>query len=463
MLTLIVHILSLHIIDDMDNEAYAEQLVAEVERRNPGQSAFHQAVREAIGDLAAVVAEHGEYRDAGILERLLEPERVLRFRVTWTDDAGKVRVNRGYRVQFSSALGPYKGGLRFDPSVEPGLLKFLGFEQTLKNGLTGLPMGGAKGGADFSPRDHSAGEVMRFCQAFMTELRHHIGFDLDVPAGDIGVGAREIGYLVGQYRRLQPAEPSALTGKPLVLGGSPVRSEATGWGCVYFAEHALEHAGRSLDGATCTVSGAGNVALHTAGKLVSRGARVVTLSDSGGTVHAPDGLDEEALSLATRIKRAQRGRLADFAEETGLAYHEGERPWSVPCDVAFPCATQNELGEKDARALADAGCALVCEGANMPCTSDATRVLKDAGVLHAPGKAANAGGVAISGLEMSQNAMRTTWSSEEVDDRLQTIMRSIFETCVEHGEGKEGVDYRRGANVGGFRRVADAMLRAGVA
>jgi len=394
----------------MANAIDIDELLDQVERRNPGQPDFHQAVREAARDLVPLVNDRAEYRDARVLERLLEPDRVVQFRVCWQDDDGGVQINRGYRVQFCNAIGPYKGGLRFHETVEPGTLKFLGFEQTLKNSLTGLPMGGAKGGADFSTRGRSEAEVMRFCQAFMTQLHHYIGEGVDIPAGDIGVGLREVGFLFGQYKRLMGAFEAALTGKPLASGGSHVRSEATGWGCAYFAQHALSQAGADLEGKTAVVSGSGNVALHAAGKLRSLGARVVSLSDSDGTVHVPDGLDDEQLEAAKRIKLEERGRISAFAEELQLEYHEGATPWKIPCDLAFPCATQNELGEKDARELIDNGCELVCEGANMPCTAEASELFSKALVLHAPGKAANAGGVAISGLEITQNAMRMRWS-----------------------------------------------------
>lgn len=436
--------------------------MAHVERRNPGQSEFHQAVREAARDLVPLVNDRAEYRDARVLERLVEPDRVVQFRVCWQDDAGRVQINRGYRVQFCNAVGPYKGGLRFHASVEPGTLKFLAFEQTLKNSLTDLPMGGAKGGADFSTRGRSEAEVMRFCQAFVTQLHHYIGEDVDIPAGDIGVGLREVGFLFGQYKRLIGAFEGALTGKPLASGGSHIRSEATGWGCAYFAQNVLSQAGADLDGKTAVVSGSGNVALHAASKLRALGARVISLSDSDGTVHAPDGFDDEQIEGARRIKQEERGRISAFAEEFGLEYRKGATPRRIPCDLAFPCATQNEIGEKDARELIENGCELVCEGSNMPCTAEASDLFSKADVTHAPGKAANAGGVAISGLEITQNAMRMRWSRQEVDARLQDIMRTIHETCVEHGERDGGIDYRRGANVGGFIKVADALVHGGI-
>ncbi len=441
----------------MDLETFMQDL----ERRAPGEKLFHQAVREALRDLIPVVEERADYRDARILERLTEPDRVIAFRVCWQDDAGEIRVSRGYRVQYNGAIGPYKGGLRFAPDVDLATFKFLGFEQTLKNSLTGLPLGGAKGGAVFDPRGRSDAEIMRFCQAFMNELHHHIGPDRDVPAGDIGVGAREIGYLFGQYRQLTHRFEGALTGKRIAFGGSAVRTEATGWGCVYFATHVLEQAGRAIDGLSCVISGAGNVALYAAQKLLERGARVIALSDSTGTVHDPDGLDEEKLAWLMELKQRRRGSLEEYAEEFGAEHRPDAKPWQIECDAAFPCATQNEIGEKDARQLVRSGCALVVEGANMPTTAEATAVLREAGILHAPGKAANAGGVAISGLEMTQNSLGRQWGDERVEEELEVIMRGIHERCVEHGEREGGVDYVRGANRSGFVKVADAMTSFG--
>ena len=435
-----------------------ESFMERVERRNPGEREFQQAVAEIARDLIPLVNERDDYLEARLLERLVEPDRVIGFRVCWEDDEGRVRINRGYRVQFSNAIGCYKGGLRFDPSVSPGILKFLGLEQTLKNSLTSLPMGGAKGGADFDPRQRSPREIMRFCQAFMTELHHHIGEDLDVPAGDIGVGVREVGALFGQYKRLVRRFQGALTGKPRETGGSHVREEATGWGCVYFAQKVFEREGESLEGKTCVVSGSGNVALHAASKLREVGARVVSLSDSSGVVHDPDGLDDEKLEYLMDLKLERRGRLSDYAEEYGVEYRSGEKPWGIACDAAFPCATQNELDEEDARTLIGSGCRLVCEGANMPTTAHAADAFRESKVIHAPGKAANAGGVAISGLELTQNSLRLQWSHEELDQRLKSLMGDIHDTCVEHG----GDDYVRGANVGGFIRVGDAMLQSGI-
>ena len=444
----------------MDVEEFMDGLV----RRNPDETEFHQAVQEVVESVLPLVEEMPEYREARVLERLTEADRVLMFRVAWEDDAGEIQVNRGYRVQFNNAIGPYKGGLRFDPTVNLSIMKFLGFEQTLKNALTTLPMGGAKGGADFDPRGRSDDEMLRFCQAFMTELHRHIGKDVDVPAGDIGVGTREIGYLFGQYKRITNEWAGVLTGKGLDFGGSLIRAEATGYGCVYFARELLEEIGETLEGQTCVVSGAGNVAQYAAEKLIQLGARVVTLSDRGGFVHLPEGFDEERLAWVIEHKTAGDGSLADFAGEFGVEFHEGERPWGVPCDIAFPCATQNEIDGDDAETLLDNGTTAVVEGANMPATYEASKLFRAARVLHAPGKAANAGGVAISGLEMTQNAMRMRWSREEVDQRLQRIIRGIHGQCVEYGrDGEEGwIDYVSGANVAGFLRVANAMLAYGV-
>jgi glutamate dehydrogenase (NADP+) len=395
------------------------------------------------------VLEHREYAEARILERMTEPDRIVIFRVAWEDDAGNVRVNRAWRVQFNNAIGPYKGGLRFHPTVNQSILKFLGFEQCFKNALTGLPMGGAKGGANFNPKGKSDREVMRFCQALMTELHRHIGEDIDVPAGDIGVGAREISYLFGQYRRIANRFTGILTGKERTFGGSLVRM--------------LEHVDDTLDGKVCAISGAGNVAIYTAGKALELGAKVVTLSDSGGTIHDTDGIDADKLAFVRDLKEERRGRISEYAEKYGCEYLEGEKPWRVGCDVAFPCATQNELDEDDAQALAGDGCQAVVEGANMPTTREAIEVLHEREVLFGPGKAANAGGVAVSGLEQSQNALRIPWDREQVDERLQGIMAEIHAQCVESGSDGDGaVDYVRGANLAGFKHVADAMLAQGI-
>ncbi len=439
-----------------------EHFMRSVEVRSPSEPEFLQAVREVARDVLPLVADRQDYRDAQILERLAEADRAIFFRVAWVDDANRVRVQRGFRVQWSNAIGPYKGGLRFHPSVNLSILKFLGFEQTFKNALTTLPMGGAKGGSDFDPRGKSDGEVMRFCQAFMSELFRHIGPDTDVPAGDIGVGAREVGYLFGQYRRLANEFTGTLTGKGLAFGGSLIRTEATGYGCVYFAREMLATRGDEIRGKTCLVSGSGNVAQYTAEKLIELGARVVTLSDSDGFVHDPRGLDAEKLAWTIDLKARRRGRIQEYVEKWGGTFHSGKRPWSVPCDLAFPCATQNEIDHDDARRLVENGCRLVAEGANMPSSLDAIQVFLERQLLFGPAKAANAGGVAVSGLEQTQNAMRRSWSREEVDTRLLEIMRSIHARCVEFGRDGSFVNYLRGANRGGFIKVADAMLAQGV-
>ena len=440
-----------------------DQFIASLKQRNPGEPEFHQAVTEVAAKIWPFLQEHPKYLDAKILERMTEPDRVVLFRVTWADDNGKVQVNKGYRIQFNGAIGPYKGGLRFHPSVNLGVLKFLAFEQILKNSLTTLPMGGGKGGSDFDPKSKSDGEVMRFCQSFMTELYRHIGKNTDVPAGDIGVGAREIGYLFGQYRRLRNEWTGTLTGKGLQYGGSLIRPEATGYGTVYFAQDMLETRGDSLEGKACTVSGSGNVAQFTAEKLIELGAKVVSFSDSSGSVHIADGLTTEQLQYVMDLKNNRRGRIKEFADAFGLTYREGKRPWDIPCDCAFPSATQNELDADDARALLDNGCFVVAEGANMPTTLEATNMFAEARILFGPGKAANAGGVAISGIEMTQNSMRIQWTREAVDAKLKEIMASIHDTCVQYGrESDDYVDYVKGANIGGFVKVADAMLAYGV-
>jgi len=444
--------------DDYDVDGFMDRLQA----RTPGEPEFHQAVHEVLGCVFPVVKHVAAYREAAIIERLVEPDRVIAVRVVWLDDEGCVRVNRAWRVQFNNALGPYKGGLRFHPSVDLGQLKFLGFEQTLKDALTGLPIGGAKGGADFDPKGKSDAEVMRFCQALMTELFHYIGPDVDVPAGDIGVGEREIGYLFGQYKRLQDRFDGALTGKSTLFGGSVGRVEATGHGCVSFLAQMLEEHGKVLEGKRVAVSGAGNVSLHAAEKLLEQNAKVVTLSDTSGFVHAPKGLDEDQLDTI-RERKAAGDSLSDIADGLDLKFEADARPWGVDCEIALPCATQNELERDDARKLAKAGCVAVAEGANMPTTPGAVDVLRDAGVLFAPGKAANAGGVAVSALEMSQNALGLPWSRERVERRLQEVMSAIHDRCVEHGRRDDGtIDYVRGANVAAFRRVADAMVAQGI-
>ena len=444
--------------DDLSLEHFMEGLV----KRNPGEQEFHQAVYEVAASVIPYILENTEYRTAGILQRMTEPDRSILFRVVWEDDDGHVRINRGYRVQFNNSIGPYKGGLRFHPSVNLSILKFLGFEQTFKNSLTGLPMGAGKGGSDFNPKGKTDFEVMRFCQAFMTELSHHIGQDTDVPAGDIGVGGREISYMFGQYKRLSREFTGVLTGKALEFGGSLIRTEATGYGNAYFMENMLKHRDDSMEGKTCAVSGSGNVALYCTQKIQHLGGKVVTLSDSSGFIHDADGIDEEKLAYLIDLKTVRRGRLSEYADKYGCDYHEGKRPWGVPCDLAFPCATQNELEKADAETLVANGCQGVSEGANMPTTVEAIDLLQAAKLLFGPGKAANAGGVAVSGLEMTQNSMRMAWSSEELEQRLQGIMQGIHKQCAEYGVEGDYVNYVKGANIAGFKKVADAMLAYGV-
>ena len=439
-----------------------DSFLTHVASNNPGQPEFLQAVTEVMESLWPYIEKHPRYAEHGLLDRLVEPERVILFRVSWVNDHGDVQVNRGYRIQHSSAIGPYKGGLRFHPSVNLSILKVLGFEQTFKNALTTLPMGGGKGGSDFDPKGKSPGEVMRFCQAFVTELFRHVGADTDVPAGDIGVGGREVGFMAGRMKKLSNRADCVFTGKGLAFGGSLVRTEATGFGCVYFAREMLGTRGDEIRGKTCLVSGAGNVAQHTAEKLVDLGAKVVTLSDSEGFIHDPAGLDAEKLAWTIDLKTRRRGRMHEYVENWGGTFHAGKRPWSVPCDLAFPCATQNEIDAADARQLVANGCRLVAEGANMPSSVEATEIFLAARLLFGPAKAANAGGVAVSGLEQSQNALRLSWTREEVDRRLLEIMRSIHARCVEHGREGSFVNYLRGANRGGFLKVADAMLAQGV-
>ena len=439
-----------------------DSFMAGVVRRNPGETEFHQAVREVAVDIIPFEAENPLFREARVFERLAEPDRVVSFRVVWETDRRRLHINRGYRVQWNNAIGPYKGGLRFHPSVNQSILKFLAFEQTFKNSLTGLPIGGAKGGSDFDPKGRSDAEIMRFCQAFMTELHRHIGPNTDVPAGDIGVGDREIGYLFGQYKRLQNAFEAVLTGKALEFGGSYMRPEATGYGVVYMMEEMLALKNEELNGRTCVVSGSGNVALHCCQRLIHMGAKVVTLSDSSGFVHDPAGIDTDKFAWVYDLKLSRRGRIEEYAKEVGCDFHAGERPWAVPCDLAFPCATQNELDEPDARSLVEGGCRAVAEGANMPSTPAAMKFLAEARVPHMPGKAANAGGVAVSGLEMSQNSQRFSWSRGEVNTKLHDIIRHIHEQCVRHGEESGFINYCRGANIGGYTKVAEAMLAYGV-
>ena len=432
-------------------------------RRNRGENEFHQAVREVVETLMPYVLEHREYREARILERLTEPDRIVIFRVCWEDDAHNVRVNRAWRVQFNNCIGPYKGGLRFHPSVTLSVLKFLGFEQVFKNSLTGLPMGGGKGGSNFNPRGKSDREVERFCKSMMIELHRHIGEDTDVPAGDIGVGAREISHLFGQYLRLENRYAGIMTGKGLNFGGSLIRTEATGFGCVYFCENMLNRIGDGMKGKSVAISGSGNVAIYAAQKSITHGARVVTMSDSSGFIHVDEGLDRDALEFIRDLKEVRRGRISEAAERfPHISFHPGKRPWAVPVDIAMPCATQNEISGDEARALLKNGVLAVCEGANMPTELDGARDFVDAGILYGPAKAANAGGVAVSGLEQSQNALRLSWNAHEVDSRLQTIMHDIHETCVRHGSENGHVNYVKGANIGGFLKVADAMLAYGI-
>ncbi len=435
----------------------------QVLRRNPGEVEFHQAVKEVLDSLGPVLQKHPEYVDAKILDRIVEPERQIIFRVPWQDDKGNIHVNRGFRFEFNSALGPYKGGLRFHPTANASILKFLGFEQVFKNALTTLPMGGGKGGADFDPKGKSNNEVMRFCQSFMTELYRHVGPNTDVPAGDIGVGGREIGFMFGQYKRLRNEFTGVFTGKGLNWGGSLIRMEATGYGCVYFAEEMLKTRGESFEGKVCTVSGSGNVAQYTVEKLNQLGAKVVSLSDSNGTVYDPDGIDDEKLAFVLELKNLRRGRIKEYAEKFGVEYLEGKRPWGIKCDCAFPSATQNEISGDDARTLLKNGCYLVAEGANMPSTPKAIEQFIANKILYGPGKAANAGGVATSGLEMSQNALRLSWTREEVDERLHNIMIAIHKQSYEAAEeyGQAG-NLLIGANIAGFIKVANAMLDQGL-
>jgi glutamate dehydrogenase (NADP+) len=430
--------------------------------RDPDQAPFHQAAEEILLSLWPFLERNPRYRQYGLLERLTEPERVIMFRVPWQDDAGKVHVNRGYRVQMSSAIGPYKGGIRFHPSVNLGVLKFLAFEQTLKNSLTSLPMGGGKGGADFDPKGKSEAEVMRFCQAFMCELFRHIGANLDVPAGDIGVGAREIGYMFGMYKKLANEFTGTFTGKGVSYGGSLIRPEATGYGVVYFLEEMLKTRKLQLDDKKVAISGSGNVAQFAARKVLALGGKVISMSDSGGTVHFPNGMVAEQWLYLSDLKTVRRGRLAEMAKEYDLPWFEQQTPWHLPCDIALPCATQNELQEADARTLVKNGCFCVAEGANMPSTLQAIEVFREANILFAPGKAANAGGVSVSGLEMSQNSLRMSWPEPEVDERLHRIMQRIHHCCVEYGTQGDRVDYVNGANIAGFVKVADAMLAQGI-
>jgi glutamate dehydrogenase (NADP+) len=440
-----------------------DEFMAQVQRRDPDQPEYLQAVHEVMGSIWPFIAEHPRYAEHGLLDRLVEPERLIQFRVSWVDDRGETRINRGWRVQHSSAIGPYKGGMRFHPSVNLSILKFLAFEQTFKNALTTLPMGGAKGGSDFDPKGKSPGEVMRFCQALMSDLYRHLGPDTDVPAGDIGVGGREVGFMAGMMKKLSNSAACVFTGKGLSFGGSLIRPEATGYGAVYFAEEMLARRKMGFEGMRVSISGSGNVAQYAAEKAMALGAKVITVSDSGGTAIDPEGFNAEKLEALMDIKNVHYGRVEEFAQRFKLRYEAGKKPWHVPAEIALPCATQNEIDANDARDLVENGVKCVAEGANMPSTAEAVQVFHRARVLYGPGKASNAGGVATSGLEMSQNAMRLSWSREEVDQRLHSIMRDIHEVCVRYGERADGtVDYVDGANIGGFVKVADAMLAQGV-
>ncbi len=439
-----------------------EEFMGHIEVTNHGEKEFHQAVHEVAESLWDFLQDHPDYIHARILERITEPERVIMFRVPWRNDRGEVEVNRGFRVEFNSAIGPYKGGLRFHPSVNLGILKFLGFEQVFKNSLTTLPMGGGKGGSDFDPKGKSDNEVMSFCQSFMTELCRHIGPDTDVPAGDIGVGGREIGYMFGQYKRIRNEFTGVLTGKGLNWGGSLIRPEATGYGCVYFADEMLKTKGESFKGKTVTVSGSGNVAQYACEKLIELGAKPITLSDSSGFIHDPDGITQEKLEYVKKLKDNRSARISEYAKKYKAKFFANQNPWSVKCDIALPCATQNELDLKDAKKLIKNGCIVVAEGANMPCTKDAVHHFIDKKILFGPGKAANAGGVAVSGIEMSQNSTRIPLTREEVDNLLKEIMNNIHSTCVDFGSQKRFVNYVDGANIGGFVRIADSMIDQGV-
>lgn len=433
-----------------------------LKERNPGESEFHQAVEEVVETLMPFILEHPKYRDSKILDRLTEPDRTIIFRVTWEDDKGELQTNRAWRVQFNNSIGPYKGGMRFHPTVTQSVLKFLGFEQILKNSLTTLPMGGAKGGSNFDPKGKSDREVMRFCHSLMNELYRHVGSDTDVPAGDIGVGAREISYMFGQYKRLSNRFTGVLTGKGLSFGGSLIRTEATGYGTVYFTKHMLATRGETIDGKIAVVSGSGNVALYAIEKLIELGSKVVTASDSDGYIYDPGGITKDKLEWLKDLKEVRRGRISEYATQFGCEYHEGQRPWHVPCQLAFPCATQNEINLEEAQALIRNGVIAVAEGANMPTELDAAWAFIAAGILYGPGKAANAGGVAVSGLEQSQNSLRMSWTREEVDEKLKGIMSSIHDKCVKYGKEDNGyINYVKGANIAGFVKVADAMISYG--
>jgi glutamate dehydrogenase (NADP+) len=440
-----------------------ENFIAEINRKNSHEPEFMQAVREISENVLPYIISQDIYHGKNILMRMVEPERVLMFRVNWVDDKGEIQVNRGYRVQMNSAIGPYKGGLRFHPSVNLSILKFLALEQVFKNSLTTLPMGAGKGGSDFDPKGKSDGEVMRFCQSFMTELYRYIGPNTDVPAGDIGVGGREIGYMFGQYKKLKKEFTGVLTGKGLSWGGSLIRPEATGYGTVYFAQNMLKHISNNIKGKTVIISGSGNVAQYAAEKCIQLSAKVISLSDSSGTIYDEEGIDIEKLAFIMNLKNIKRGRISEYIKKYPKAkFLKNKTPWNIPCDIALPCATQNELNENDAKSLINNGCICVSEGANMPCVPEAIKIFKAKQILYAPGKASNAGGVAVSGLEMAQNSLRYSWSREEVDSKLQEIMNYIHTSCLTHGQEKGWVDYEKGANIAGFIKVADAMLAQGV-
>ena len=449
---------------DKQTQAWVDGFMAELIRKNPGENEFHQAVREVVESVAPMIMAYPYLREQKVMERIVEPERVIMFRVPWMDDQGEVQINRGFRVQMNSAIGPYKGGIRFHASVNLSIMKFLAFEQTFKNALTTLPMGGAKGGSDFSPRGKSDAEVMRFCQSFMTELQRHIGADTDVPAGDIGVGGREIGYMFGQYKRLRDEFTGTLTGKGQMWGGSLMRPEATGYGACYFAQAMLATRGESFEGKKVCISGAGNVAQYAAQKAMRLGAKVLTLSDSDGFVYDPEGLNEEKMEYVFELKNVRRGRIKEYVTKYPNAqYFAGERPWKIACDIAMPCATQNEIEKADAEMLIKNGCFCVTEGANMPSTPEAIAIFQGAKILYSPGKASNAGGVATSGLEMTQNSMRLKWTAEEVDQRLRTIMADIHAACLKYGTEEDGyINYVKGANIAGFMKVANSMVEQGL-
>lgn len=439
-----------------------ESLLEQVKEVNPGEEKFHQAVKEVYGDIIPYLEDKPEYEDAAILERLTEPDRVIRFRVTWQDDDNKIHVNRAWRVQFNNSIGPYKGGLRFHPSVDEGVLKFLGFEQIFKNALTKLPIGGAKGGSDFDPKGKSDDEIFRFCKSLMMELHRYIGDDTDIPAGDIGVGKREISYLFGQYKKLTNRFTGTITGKDIDFGGSLIRTEATGYGLIYFVSNMLKEKNVELEGKEVVISGSGNVAIYACEKAIELGAKVVTLSDSDGTIYDKEGIDKDKLAFVKDLKEVRRGRIREYAEEYNCEYYEGEKPWKVTCDIALPCATENEISEDDAKALLNNGVQLVAEGANMPCTYNATQLFRDSDIQYAPGKASNSGGVAVSGLEIAQNKIRLQWTADRVDEELREIIQDIHNQCKEYGKnGENSIDYVKGANIAGFERVANAMLAFG--